>query len=256
MTEVSLVLSGGGIRGVAHIGLLAAMQDHGINVNAISGSSAGALVGALYSSGLSVNEMLDFFRNSTLFNVLNLAVTKPGILDSARYRKLMGSVVKAEFGSLNIPLTICTTNLQTGEPVYFDKGDLITPLLASCAVPPLFSPVEIDGVVHSDGGIADNFPIDPLLIKEHGTIWGSYVIKPQHVDKDELSSMLKVSFRTSLTLMFQGNKHKFVAAKQMFFPNMHSVAPFSTSDTDKAFNIGYATAKNALEQLKENGEIT
>ncbi len=252
MEAVSLVLSGGGVRGVGHLGLLAAMHDYGIEVSAISGTSAGAIVGTLFCAGYSVNEILDFFKNSTLFNVRNIAVTKTGILDSVKYRKTFSKLLPETFAELAIPMTICASNLQSGEPVYFDKGDLITPLLASCAVPPLFSPVSIDGDIYSDGGITDNFPIDPLLINAEGAIWGSYVVTPYHVEQDQINNSFKLALRTSILSMYHEAKHKFVAAKHVFRPNLTSIAPFNTADTDKAFNISYAAARLALEEMVNN----
>jgi NTE family protein len=251
MKEVSLVLSGGSVKGVAHIGLLAAMRDHGVTVKSISGTSAGALVGALYANGLTIEDMLEFFKSSSLFNVFNVAIWKPGVFDTSKYHKVIEKVLPQSFEALKIPLYISAVNLNTAEVKYFSEGPLIRPLLASCAVPFLFSPIKIEDNLYVDGGVGDNFPIDPLLIYDHGLIWGSYINKPFPESNDELNSTFKATVRTSSLLMFHGNKAKFIATDYMFMPNMSKVNAFDTSHVDKAFHIGYAYAKNELEKMEK-----
>lgn len=250
MKEVSLVLSGGGIKGVAHVGLLAALQDHNIHVSAISGCSAGALVGALFASGKSIDNILDFFKSYSIFQPFNFSLTKPGVFKSGRYKNIIAAHISDTFEDLNIPLFVTASNLNTGLPEYFSKGELILPVLASCAIPLLFTPVIIDDQNYTDGGVTDNFPVDPLMLNYEGNIWGSYVVKPYSSDDDEtFNSYMKVTVRTNGMVMFEGNKHKFVALEEVFLPNMIKVSAFDTKQVDKAFNIGYAYAKNMLEKL-------
>ncbi len=250
MKQVSLVLSGGGIKGVAHLGLLAALQDYNITVSAISGTSAGALVGALYASGKSVDTILEFFKSYTIFQPFNFSLKKPGVFKSSRYKNILAANLPETFEELNIPLFICASNLNTGLPEYFSKGELILPTLASCAVPLLFTPVEYNGQSYTDGGVTDNFPVDPLMLNDNRQIWGSYVVKPYPSDDNAaFSSYTKLTIRTNGMVMFEGNKHKFVAMEQSFMPNMTKVSAFDTKQVDQAFNIGYAYARHKIEEL-------
>lgn len=250
MKEISLVLSGGGIKGLAHVGLLAALQDHGIKVNAISGTSAGALVGALYGSGMTIDMILDFFKSYTIFQPFNFSLKKPGIFSTNRYKNILKATLKETFEELSIPLYVCSSDLRSGESTYFSKGELVLPVLASCAVPLLFSPVQIGDQMYTDGGVTDNFPIDPLLINSDANIWGSYVVKPFAIDDDDAyNSYFKLTVRNNNMLMYHGCKHKFVATEQLFMPNMLRIPAFNTKYVDKAFNIGYANAKSTLEKL-------
>lgn len=250
MKEITLVLSGGGIKGLAHVGLLAALQDHGIKVKAISGTSAGALVGALYGSGMTIDMIVDFFKSYTLFQPFNFSLKKPGIFSTDRYRNILKANLKETFEDLSIPLYVCASDLMSGEPKYFNKGELVLPVLASCAVPLLFSPVEIGERMYTDGGVIDNFPIDPLLINSDSNIWGSYVVKPFAIEDEEAyNGYFKLTVRNNNMVMYHGNKHKFVAAEHVFMPNMLKIPAFNTKYVDKAFNIGYANAKNSLEKF-------
>lgn len=250
MKEISLVLSGGGIKGIAHLGLLAALQDHNIAVSAISGSSSGALVGALYASGASIDSILEFFNSYSIFQPFNFSLNKPGVFNTNRYKNILIANLPETFEDLKIPLYVCSSDLNSGLPVYFSEGDLILPVLSSCAVPLLFTPVEISGSKYTDGGVTDNFPIDPLMLSYEGNIWGSYVVKPYpSIDDKAFNSYMKLTVRTNGMVMYEGNKQKFVATEQMFLPNMTKVQAFNTKHVDQAFNIGYANAKNSLEKL-------
>ena len=247
--KVVIALSGGGIKCVAHIGLLAALRDHNIEVAAISGTSAGALVGAMHASGLSIQEMLTFFNSYSIFQPFNFTFTKPGLFDSIRYKGILESVLSPSFEELKIPLYVCISNLIEGNAEYVSKGELVMPVLASCAIPILFSPVKIGDNIYTDGGVCDNFPIDPLLMYENLPMWGSYVLKPFKTEAAEVKSSMKIILRSNHMLMYEANRHKFSATQYNFMPNMNKVNAYNSKHVDLAFNIGYANAKNELEKL-------
>ena len=241
MPRVNLVLSGGGVKGVAHIALIEYLEEAGIKINAISGSSAGALVGALYGSGLRPEQILDFFKSTPLFRYTWLNPTKAGFFDSDKYECIIDKYVKDDFESLNISLHIAAVNIEKGEETYFDKGKLVKPLLASCAVPAVFSPVEIDGALYSDGGVMDNFPIHPF--KENKLpLLGSYVCKPDIKEKKGLNSILKVTNHSNALLMYSANAYKFsYTDNTVVFP----LGKYSTFDTKSIDDI-YEEAKTFL----------
>ncbi len=250
MKEISLVLSGGGIKGLAHVGLLAALQDHGIRVTSISGTSAGALVGALYGSGMTIDMILEFFKSYSIFQPFNFSLKKPGIFSTDRYKNILKATLKETFEELSISLYVCASDLMSGDPRYFDKGELVLPVLASCAVPLLFTPVQIGDRMYTDGGVSDNFPIDPLMINAEGSIWGSYVVKPFATeDSTAYNGYLKLTIRNNNMVMYHGNKQKFVATEHVFLPNMMKIPTFNIKSVDQAFNIGYAYAKSTLEKM-------
>ena len=136
---IGLVLSGGGVRGMAHIGLIQALEEHGISALTVSGSSIGALVGALYANGNSVEDMLSLFKETPLFRYNFLTIVKPGFINTDRYFDVFkGYFPENSFDALERRLTVVATNLQKGELRYFSEGELIPPLLASAALPPVF----------------------------------------------------------------------------------------------------------------------
>ena len=163
MLKTGIVLSGGGIKGMAHLGLIKALQEAGIRFDCIAGSSAGALTGALIAAGYSPEESLEFFKSTPIFSIYYYSTSKPGILDSEKFRPVFEKYFPQDaFDVLQRPLHVTTTNLETGAWEVHHSGELINVLLASASLPPVFAPMLIDGALHADGGIMNNFPVEPL----------------------------------------------------------------------------------------------
>lgn len=164
MKTLGVVLSGGGTRGVAHVGVLQVLQEAGIRVDRYAGTSAGALVGVLAAAGSSINEMLDFWLDSNPFAFRNMApFRKPGLFESRRYVGLLRRFVRQErFEELETPLTVAVTAMLRGEVEYVSRGPLWPIVVASAAFPMVFSPVEVGDERYMDGGIIDNLPVAPI----------------------------------------------------------------------------------------------
>lgn len=240
---VNLVLSGGGVKGVAHIALIERLEEHGIKIKAISGSSAGALVGVLYAAGYAPPEILEFFKITPIFKYTWLNPLKAGIFDSAKYEAIFEQLVPENFELLEIPLFVTSVNIEKGTVVYFNQGSLIKPILASCAVPAVFTPVTINDELFSDGGVMDNFPIKPFL-NSNDPIIGSYVACPRKKQKDELNTILKVSQHSNSLLLHAANKYKF---EKIDLTIKFPLGNYSTYDTKKIDAI-YLNAVKFLDE--------
>lgn len=249
--SIHLVLSGGGAKGVAHIALIELLEEKGININAISGSSAGALVGALYTSGLQTEEILDFFKTTPIFKYTWLNPIKAGIFDSDKYAIVLKDYLKEYFEELTIPVTIAATNITQNKIEYFSTGELIKPLLASCAVPAVFSPIEIAGNLYSDGGVMDNFPIAPFSNQENPII-GSYLGQPVNKSAKALNSIFKVVSHTNVLLMHSANRHKF---KSTYATASFPLGVFSGFDAKKVDEIYHAAMEYLRHPREENNVL-
>lgn len=162
--KIGIVLSGGGIRGIAHLGVLKALQEKNIHVSIIAGTSAGAIAGALYANGVEPYQALKIFQENSLLKFIRPAFNKPALLNFENSSKLLESYIPHDsFENLKIPLIITSTDFFEGKLVYFSQGDLIRKVLASSCIPGVFSPIEIDGKLFVDGGVLNNFPIEPLV---------------------------------------------------------------------------------------------
>jgi len=139
--KTGLVLSGGGARGIAHIGVLQALQEMNITLHALSGTSAGSMVAALYCAGYNPGKILEIFQTNRFYKLVWPALKSSGLLNMRKMeRTLIRYFPENSFEVLRIPLYVYATNLRTGEGVMFHKGPLVQSLLASSAIPVLFHP--------------------------------------------------------------------------------------------------------------------
>nr|WP_298996027.1 patatin-like phospholipase family protein [uncultured Allomuricauda sp.] len=247
--SVGLVLSGGGIRGMAHIGLIKAMQEHDIEAEVISGTSVGALVGALYANGNSVEDMLQFFRKTPLFQYNFFAINKPGFIDTERYFSIFkGFFPENTFESLEKPLFVVATDLMKGSEKVFSEGELIYPLLASAALTPVFSPVEIEQTLYADGGVMNNFPKEYVDGKVDFII-GSNVSIAGEVQKKDLKNSLQLAGRVTGLMIYASSHPKLKECDLFIEPKeLERIGVLDKKGIEKAYQIGYEHGSRALEK--------
>lgn len=157
--KVTLVLGGGSARGIAHIGVLGVLEKEKIPIDRIVGTSMGALIGAAYCVGISVKEMTEKAYGFTSRKLLDPTLPRMGLLAGAKLEAVIKSLVDSKnFSDCKIPLAIVTTDIETGEEVVYQRGDLVKVIRASCSWPAIFNPVRIDGRLLVDGGIKHSVP--------------------------------------------------------------------------------------------------
>jgi len=148
------------------LGMLARFDELGIKCSVISGSSAGAIVGAFYAHGYAPREILNIIVKSKIYHVIRPAIGKSGFLKlNVTEKLLLKYFPENSFEKLNMPLYVTATDVTEGRTVYFSEGALIRPLIASASIPVIFHPVQIGGVKYIDGGILNNLPVEPLIGK-------------------------------------------------------------------------------------------
>ncbi len=159
--NITLALSGGGVKGFAHIGVLRVLEREGYRIQGVAGSSAGGLVGALYALGYSADEMEERLRDidqGSLF--ARLHGDEPSLLGFSGVAALLESLLgKHTFDDLRVPLAVTATDLKTGMPVILKQGLLMDAVLATSAIPGVFPARSIDGHVYADGGIMNPIPV-------------------------------------------------------------------------------------------------
>ena len=246
--KTGLVLSGGGVRGVAHIGAIKALEEYKIYPSHIAGTSAGAIVGALYAGGCKWEEILDFFKTVEIFSINNYARRKPGFVDTTKFYDLLKTYLPSDnFADLKKPLYITATNLLDGTLKVFHRGELIRPILASASVPGIFAPVKIESGYFVDGGTLNNFPVD--LIKMYcDQIVGVYVNRFEKVKIEDFKHSYNVMERAYHIKVANESLAKFEDCDLLIRPqNMDNFGMFSLKNIDTIFNLGYTAAKEALQ---------
>ncbi len=161
--RIGLVLSGGGARGFAHIGLLRVLERHGVEVDVVAGTSMGAIVGALYAHGYRADDLQELAASVSWRDVIDLSL-QAGLLKGEKLRHLLATYLPETFEELAKPLAVTCTDLENGEELTFTSGDLITAVRASACFPGAFEPIEHEGRTLADGGICNNLPVDALAL--------------------------------------------------------------------------------------------
>jgi NTE family protein len=160
---IGLALGGGFARGIAHIGVLKALEQEGIPVRIVAGTSVGALIGASYCSGLSISELQQIARNTRFTSLARWTLSRYGFASNDRMITFLTRILKVRtFEELRIPLGVTATDFNTGESVVFHSGEIIDPVRASCAYPGMFLPVNIRGRYLVDGMLSHPVPTRPL----------------------------------------------------------------------------------------------
>lgn len=160
---IGLALGGGFARGIAHVGVLRVLEEAGIPINFVAGTSVGALIGAAYCSGLSPDELEELALRVRFKTFARWTLSRHGFATNQRMIGFLNGVLKVKsFEELRIPLAVTATDLNTGEGVVFGSGPLVEPVRASCAYPGMFLPVNIGGRWLVDGMLAHAVPTRPL----------------------------------------------------------------------------------------------
>ncbi|TMU55309.1 patatin-like phospholipase family protein [Flagellimonas algicola] len=281
--KVGLVLSGGGAKGMAHIGALKVIDEAGIKIDYIGGTSMGAIVGALYASGYSAKELDSIFRVTNFTELIQDNVPRGAKTfyekeDSERYalglpftnfnvsfpqaisggQNIYNELVRLlfhvkdiqDFGSLPIPFLCVATNVETGEEVLLDRGYLPEAIMASGTFPSLFEPSEIEGEVLIDGGVVNNYPIDEIKALGADIIIG---VDVQHglATRESLESATEILLQINNYRTVRDMKKK---AQQTDIYIRPDIDDFSVIDFDRSLEIvesGEIAAYTQLKALKD-----
>ncbi len=247
--KTGLVLSGGGLRGFAHAGIIKALNEAGIFPDVVSGTSAGSIVGAFYADGWKPDEIFKVFANKSTYKFLEFIVPNKGLLRMTGLFKIMLQHLKAKtFEELQIPLFMAVTNLDDACVEYISKGDLAKYVIASCTVPIVFQPTAIDGVSYVDGGVLDNLPIAPIENDCEFLIGAN--VNPV-LPENKYNGMTNVADRVVHMAINKVNESKIGKFDIFVEPaELHKYSMMDTSKGPKMFEIGY---KETIRILKEKG---
>ena len=167
--KIGISLSGGGALGFAHIGVLQALEDYRIFPEAISGSSIGSIVGAMYAAGYTPTQMLQFIKDGKLYKITNImnfqpAFWKAGLSNHNSILSMMKEFIpNNSFDKLEKKLFVCVSNLTTGNWEIISKSEKLDIwIAASCSIPGIFNAMKINDMMYVDGGLLNNLPSQPL----------------------------------------------------------------------------------------------
>ncbi|MDD2526216.1 MAG: patatin-like phospholipase family protein [Bacteroidales bacterium] len=249
--NLGLVLSGGGAKGFAHAGAIQSLEEHGLQPDIIAGTSAGAIVAALYAAGHTPHKIYEMFQHKEFNMFAEFTMPIAGFFNPTRFMDFLHAQLGVDtFEELAIPVYAIATDLDHGKSVVFNSGELTPRLMASCCVPVVFAPIVIDDIHYVDGGIFRNFPVSairPLC----DTIIG--VNASPMVPKKYKQSMLQIAERT-YHYMFRANT--VTERKQCdILVEMKEALQYGTFDlknVDTIFRMGYEEMNKRLDQTNLN----
>lgn len=249
--KTGLVLSGGGTRGFAHLGVIAALFEKGIKPDVISGVSAGAIVGAFIAGGKSPEEILQIFKKGWFFKYTKLHIPIDGLLKLDGLNEVIQKEISYKnIEDLEIPFFIGISNLNKGTIEYRNKGLLGISVLASSSIPILFAPVEIDGNFYVDGGLIDNIPIAPIKNECEQIIVSN--ISPLNPET-KIKNLVQIATR-SFYMSVNANM-KEVRKNATVFIEHEGISKYDIllrTHADELFELGYNSTKKAMIKVLES----
>ena len=244
-------MSGGGVKGFAHAGALKALEEFGYKPDIISGTSAGAVAGALYVAGYSPKEICDLFKNKSFSNFTNITIPTSGLFSPAKFVDfLKQKITYANIEDLPIPMRIVATDLDAGKIKVFTEGSLAERVMASATVPVVFPPTVIDDVHYVDGGIFCNFPVD-VIRQDCEKVIGINV--SPLVPTQYKQTIIEIALR-SYNFMFRANTKEdgMLCDILVELPDVLQYDMFDLDSIDEIYRMGYHETKLALQK---NGQL-
>ncbi len=255
--KVALVLGGGGSRSIAQIGVIEILEKNGIKADLIIGTSGGSIIGALYADSADIETVkkigLNFKRadilNLSLKNAIEGARSLRGGFDGSSAEKFIEQNLKAQdFNQLKIPFIAVATDINSGQTVELRSGKIAPSVRASCAIPGLFSPVEIYGMTLVDGGVTAPLAID--IAKSYRPKLIIAVDVSLSLKKDKVQNMLELVHRSALLSYNALNELNGKRADILIKPYLEDVGIFDDHKNEEIYNAGKLEAEKYIKQIK------
>ena len=281
--KIGLVLSGGGAKGFAHIGVIKVLEKAGVKIDYIGGTSVGSVIGALYASGYNATQLDSIFRDTDFNNLItdyiprssknfyekrndemyafslpvnNFKVGIPLSLSKGMFNyNLINRLTKHvkeihDFNKLPIPFLCMATDIETGQQVVLNKGYLAKALLASSAFPSIFSPVELEGKLLVDGGVSNNFPVDEIRKLGADIIIGVDV-QDEIKDRNSLNDATKILVQINNLQMIEKMKANKETTDIYIKPEVNQYGIISFDAIEDIINKGEMAANEQIDKIKK-----
>lgn len=245
---LGLALSGGSIKGFAHLGVLKCMEELGLRPDVIAGTSAGALMGAFYADGYSPEEIFEIFSEQGFMGMTSFRPLDGGVFDTSKFvRFIKGKLRAKRLEDLPVPMRIVATDLDRGAQHVFTRGSLAEIVTASCSIPVLFNPMQIEGTTYVDGGLFRNFPAS-VIRHECGYLIGMN-LGPWQDSADYPKTIMGIAERSWEFVFRQNTLHdRGLCDVLLESSEVTQYGMFEVSSAAEIMSLGYALAKERLSE--------
>jgi NTE family protein len=254
--KIGLALSGGGARGFAHIGVLEVLEQEGISISAVSGTSMGSVVGSLYASGISVKEILEFMDSNDWKRFLisaNFTIPNLPAINSRKVNRVLSRLLgEKTFQECRMPFCAVAADIVKKEKVFLKEGSLIEAVRASIAIPGIFEPLVRDGQILIDGGVVEPVPIDAVRTMDVDFV---IAVALENLERKVVPTPKTSIFHildVSLALMEKEIYDKyFPGANVIIKPHTGDFGVFDFGKADEIINAGRIAARDKIDEIKK-----
>lgn len=248
--KVALVLSGGAARGLAHLGVIKVLKEQNYKIDLIIGTSIGSLMGAILAAGLDVERSIEIAKGFTWKDFIDLTYKGLGLFPGKKLRQTIDQIIgDLKFKDLKIPLIITATDLELGKLVLIRTGSIAEAVRASCAIPGIFSPIEIDGQLLFDGGVLENLPVN--IAHEEGAETTVAVDVGYSFKKKRPQNIIEVIYKAFLLKGEALTEYHRAKADILISPELPDVDQMDFDKAEDCIRWGIESAEEALPQLNK-----
>lgn len=266
--KVGLALSGGAAKGLAHIGVLKALNEAQIPIDMIAGTSMGAMIGACFAKDGEITTVEEVALNTGWQQLARLLDPKlsflgKGLIRGQRIEALLHSLIgDAEFDDLRIPFAAVATDVNAGHEVVITKGSVVRAVRASISIPGIFVPVAFNGKCLVDGGLTNPVPADVLRDMGATFVIAVNVVaapspskrasdSPQENEAAEIPNIFNILLQSLYIMEYEIIRHRILKADIIITPDVNHIEAFEFHKGDEAILAGYEAAKEALPQIQK-----
>ncbi len=245
--KIGICLSGGGARGIAHIGVLQALESAGIFPEIVSGCSAGSMTGVLYAEGYAPRTIFSMIENRSIYSIIKMGLPDKGMMELAYFRKVLTEhIPHNSFEKLKKPFYVSVTNLNTGNYEIIGSGNLIDWVIASQSIPLVFKPQRINDQLYVDGGVLNNLPVEP--IRDQCEILIGVNVNPINYTTN-LAGMRDVGFRILNLTLNMNMASRIQLCDHVIEPQTSDYTIFDINKAKTIYDAGYEAALPVAEKL-------
>lgn len=251
--KIGIALSGGGARGLAHIGVLRVLVENDIPIDLIAGTSAGSAIGAAFAAGMSVDEIVGMARKVGWTNMTQPSLSLMGLLSNAP----LGTFIQKEFPAtrfedLKMPFAAIGCDLESGAEVVFKDGDLPFAIRASCAIPGVFAPlVDNENRLLVDGGVVSPMPADTVRLMGADIViavdlmacGASFLARPR--------TAVGIMFQSSMLMLRTASQNQHYRADTVIIPQIAHLRPDQVNKIDEFIALGAAAAEEKIDEIRK-----
>lgn len=249
---IGLALSGGAARGIAHIAVLEVLEKDEIPVSCIAGTSAGSIVGALYAAGMPLPEIKRTLLRAKWRDILSFTLPKAGLISSQGIYRFMDSVLPAkEFSSLKIPFAAVAADLNTAEKVVLNSGSIARAVQASCSLPVIFTPTELQGRILVDGGVASQIPVVAARDELGAHTVVAVNVNYRALEMDKYDTILKIAAHLSMLWASRNAREEEKLADVVIQVDARGIALYDLSKAEELIRRGRKATEDRLPEIRK-----